>query len=192
MKLSEDRLQHQQVLLNMTNAVTAAASQLDGAHVTIQNITTSNVNINNHITNNPDYQLEWAHSNDTLSVIPLSLRGMGGSAFLTLLPLLTRGKFQTFNYLGSVFAAGIILATAFVHILPDAGASQIQQLIILPASAVGVCLRLCRCCHGQSMLGFLHQLPLGSCPCWGVSHLAAVCGEHCQATNAQVESACGV
>ena len=46
---------------------------------------------------------------------------LGGSAFLTLLPLLTRGKFQTFNYLGSVFAAGIILATAFVHILPDAG-----------------------------------------------------------------------
>ena len=53
---------------------------------------------------------------------------LGGSAFLTLLPLLTRGKFQTFNYLGSVFAAGIILATAFVHILPDAGAfKQTQQ-----------------------------------------------------------------
>lgn len=53
----KDRLQHQQVLLNMTNAVTAAASQLDGASVTIQNNTTSivnsNVNINNNnITNN--------------------------------------------------------------------------------------------------------------------------------------------
>ena len=44
----KDRLQHQQVLLNMTNAVTAAASQADGAPVTVQN----NINSNNNITNN--------------------------------------------------------------------------------------------------------------------------------------------
>lgn len=46
----KDRLQHQQVLLNMTNAVTAAASQPVGPHVTVQN--NSNININNNITNN--------------------------------------------------------------------------------------------------------------------------------------------
>lgn len=44
----KDRLQHQQVLLNMTNAVTAAASQADGAPAIVQN----NINSNNNITNN--------------------------------------------------------------------------------------------------------------------------------------------
>ena len=61
---------------------------------------------------------------------------LGGSAVLTFLPLIIRGRFEKFNYLGSVFAAGVILATAFAHILPDAGRlffltlSQVQGIMI--------------------------------------------------------------
>lgn len=37
-----------------------------------------------------------------------------------LLPLLSRNKFKFGFFLGKVFAAGVVTATGFVHILPDA------------------------------------------------------------------------
>lgn len=46
---------------------------------------------------------------------------LGGSAILTFLPLLLRRKFDTALLLGACFASGVILSTAFNHILPDAG-----------------------------------------------------------------------
>ena len=46
---------------------------------------------------------------------------MGGSAIMIALPLLLKERCKWLLQLGTAFACGIVLATAFVHILPDAG-----------------------------------------------------------------------
>lgn len=47
---------------------------------------------------------------------------LAGSAVMTFLPLVLRRGFDTALLLGSCFATGVILSTAFNHMLPDAGA----------------------------------------------------------------------
>lgn len=43
-----------------------------------------------------------------------------GSAILTFLPIAARNRCQLLLQLGSCFATGVVLATAFVHMIPDA------------------------------------------------------------------------
>jgi hypothetical protein len=46
---------------------------------------------------------------------------LGGSAVMTFLPLILRRGCDTALLLGACFASGVILSTAFNHMLPDAG-----------------------------------------------------------------------
>ena len=52
---------------------------------------------------------------------------LGGSAVMIMLPLVLKQRFQSLLHLGSAFACGIVLATAFVHILPDAGDPRVSR-----------------------------------------------------------------
>lgn len=45
---------------------------------------------------------------------------MFGSAILAFAPLVLRGRFATGFRIAACFATGVILATAFVHMIPDA------------------------------------------------------------------------
>mmetsp|Transcript_19033 Transcript_19033/g.57508 ORF Transcript_19033/g.57508 Transcript_19033/m.57508 type:complete len:326 (-) Transcript_19033:773-1750(-) len=59
---------------------------------------------------------------------------LGGSAVLTFLPLIARNRCQLLLHLGSCFATGVVLATAFVHMLPDAAAAMSSPCLGLSSS----------------------------------------------------------
>ncbi len=91
---------------------------------------------------------------------------MFGSAILTFLPVVARNRCQLLLQLGSCFATGVVLATAFVHMIPDASAYPVHFDSIRKPDHLCSCSPLCCACSRQNLVALMDLSRQVPCPAY--------------------------